>query len=128
MATMKITLNELRTLVKQIIKEERMLNEAVNQEINQYNEDGRKQGYWEENVNGEVHKGNYENGKKNGTWEEYAFGKLILMQNWKNGKEDGFFVSYDNKGHLWARGTFRNGKLVNIYRHQNTQDPIDGPL
>jgi len=29
MATKKITLNELRTLVKQIIKEERMLNEGI---------------------------------------------------------------------------------------------------
>ena len=33
MATTKITLNELRTLVKQIIKEERMLDEAANTDL-----------------------------------------------------------------------------------------------
>ena len=108
----KITLNELRSIVKQIIKE------TKEEEINQYNEDGKKQGYWEEYVNGALEKGNYENGKKNGTWEEYAFGVLIYKQDWENGKKHGDFVSYDNDGHLWAKGTFRNGKLGKVINYQ----------
>ena len=39
MATKKITLNELRSIVKQIIKEEMVLKEALNKDIKQFGKD-----------------------------------------------------------------------------------------
>jgi hypothetical protein len=39
MATTKITLNELRSIVKQIIKEEKMLNESLNKDIREFGKD-----------------------------------------------------------------------------------------
>ena len=75
----------------------------IKQDINQYNTNGKKHGYWEEYYsNGNLHyKGNYTNGKIHGYWEQYYYnGKLYYKGNFVNGKRHGYFEEYYNKTFL----------------------------
>jgi antitoxin component YwqK of YwqJK toxin-antitoxin module len=81
--------------------------------INQYDDDGRKQGYWEEEYDyGEVNgKGNYINDKKDGYWEYYwDNGGLYKQGSYKDGKKDGIWEEYFKDGEFWYEGEWNNGK------------------
>ena len=69
--------------------------------INQYNAEGRKEGWWEYYYDsGKFHcKGNYTNGILNGLWECYRNGILIHKINFENGILTGWNEKY-GKGNL----------------------------
>jgi antitoxin component YwqK of YwqJK toxin-antitoxin module len=56
--------------------------------INQYDMDGRKQGYWE---------------------DYYDNGKLWSKGSYVNGLRDGYWEYYDINGGIWLKGNFING-------------------
>jgi antitoxin component YwqK of YwqJK toxin-antitoxin module len=94
--------------------------------INQYDDDGRKQGYWEEEYggdstewyDGEVNaKGNYINDKKDGYWEYYwDTGELFKQGTYKDGKKDGIWEEYFKDGEFWYEGEWDNGKYIRDIR------------
>ena len=87
--------------------------------INQYDDDGRKQGYWEEEYDyGEVNaKGNYINDKKDGYWEYYwDTGELFKQGTYKDGKKDGIWEEYFKDGEFWYEGEWNNGKYIRDIR------------
>ena len=72
----------------------------IKQDINQYNTNNQKHGYWEKYYfNGNLwFKGNYVNGERHGYWEEYYYnGKLDYKCYYINGKECGLCEEYNNK-------------------------------
>ena len=84
-------------------------------QINQYDLDGRKQGYWETyNDNGEVNtKGNYKDDKKDGYWEYYwSNGNVYSKGNYKNGGYDGEWFYYHPDGRLEYKELYEYDKLV----------------
>jgi antitoxin component YwqK of YwqJK toxin-antitoxin module len=86
--------------------------------INQYDLDGRKQGYWETyNDNGEVNtKGNYKDDKKDGYWEdEYDYGEVNGKGNYINDKKDGYWEYYWDNGGLYKQGSYKDGKKDGIW-------------
>jgi antitoxin component YwqK of YwqJK toxin-antitoxin module len=75
-------------------------------QINQYDLDGIKQGYWEDYyLNGVLsYKGSFINGKKDGVWEEYwRNGKLYSKGNYVNGIWEGNWEWYYDNGKIWKR-------------------------
>ena len=81
--------------------------------INQYTEDGKKIGYWEQyHTNGKIHrKGFYVNGEPDGIWEEYNFdGNLWRKGSYENGKKEGIWEYYQSNGNLDSKGSYKNGK------------------
>jgi antitoxin component YwqK of YwqJK toxin-antitoxin module len=56
--------------------------DSVNIMINQYNDKGLKEGYWEHYCpdGNLMYKGNFINGIENGYWEEYNGGNIIEKQ------------------------------------------------
>ena len=73
--------------------------------INQYNTNGKEDGYWERyHSNGQLwYKGNYINGNRDGYWEGYYDnGKLRYKGNYINGKKDGYWEVYHD-GKLWYK-------------------------
>ena len=87
---------------------EKPLKDGV--EINQYDAEGRKQGYWEEYVEDLtvwdepetefLFKGSYKDGKKDGYWEMYYPGDSQIMEkgNYKDGKKIGKWRHYADDG------------------------------
>jgi antitoxin component YwqK of YwqJK toxin-antitoxin module len=72
-------------------------------QINQYDLDGIKQGYWEDYyLNGVLsYKGSFINGKKDGVWEEYwRNGKLYSKGLYGNDLMNGMWEYYDINGNL----------------------------
>ena len=60
-------------------------------------------------ITGEV-QGNYKNGKKEGEWVSYDDnGQLSGKGSFKNGKRDGEWFYYHDK-QLWSKGSYKNGK------------------
>ena len=59
--------------------------------INQYDMDGRKQGYWE---------------------DYYDSGKLYSKGNYINGKEEGIWEFYYSKGNLCSKASYVNGYVI----------------
>jgi antitoxin component YwqK of YwqJK toxin-antitoxin module len=87
--------------------------------INQYDSEGRKQGYWEEYWdNGALdRKGNYINGEKEGYWEIYYIdGELYSKGNYKNSLYNGEWFYYDYHGRLEYKTLYKNGKRVTNLR------------
>ena len=77
-------------------------------QINQYDYDGKKQGYWEDYYdNGQLKsKGNYSNDKKVGVWKHYdENGDISAI--WV--KETGYFEFYI-KGKISSKGYHKNAK------------------
>lgn len=80
--------------------------------INQYDVDGRKQGYWESyqfigdgNRVRILRKGNYKDGYMVGVWDEfYDNGQLRSSIYYVNGKKDGLWELYRQNGELFFRG------------------------
>ena len=91
-------------------------------QINQYDIDGVKQGYWEE-FNGDgilISKGNYINGKEEGVWEWYYsleyYGDSILhiRSTFKDGVLNGLRERFHITGELSYKTYFINGKKEGI--------------
>jgi len=62
--------------------------------MNQINELGERDGYWEGTfTNGNIsYKGNYINGEEDGYWEDYhSKGNLYYKGNFIKGKQDGYW-------------------------------------
>ncbi len=66
--------------------------------INQYNDKGYREGYWEDyypNCNLLWFKGSYKDGNRDGYWEIYDInGKLSSKGFYKDGKNDGLWEWY----------------------------------
>ena len=87
--------------------------------INQYDMEGLKQGYWEDEYDyGEVNgKGSYINDKKNGYWVYYwDTGELFKKGSYKDGKKDGIWEEYFKDGEFWYEGEYKNGKYIRDIR------------
>jgi antitoxin component YwqK of YwqJK toxin-antitoxin module len=70
-------------------------------QINQYDMEGLKQGYWEEYDGDNMEKGNYVDGKEEGIWEYYySNGNLMSKGSYKGGKADGIWEYYFRNGNL----------------------------
>ena len=73
-------------------------------------------------ITGEV-QGNYKNGKKEGEWVSYDDnGQLLGKGSFKNGKRDGEWAYYHD-GQLWNKGNYKNGKKEGewVKYHDNRQ-------
>jgi hypothetical protein len=108
-------------------------------QINQYDHEGRKQGYWEEYYDNGIleskgsykndirdgiweyyrgdgqleSKGSYKNDKKDRIWEYYYDnGKLSYKRSYKNGIRDGIWEYYYDNGKLRYKGSYKNGKYI----------------
>lgn len=90
--------------------------------INQYDIDGRKQGYWEYYFDdGEIQsKGSYINGKEEGIWEWYyyfssvEYNFLHIRSTYKDGKLNGLRELFHITGELSSKKYFINGKEESI--------------
>ena len=87
--------------------------------INQYTDDGKKEGYWEEYRNGYLYsKGLYINDKKEGNWENYySDGGLATKVPYKNDKMNGMWEQYFHEGQLRAKGLYKDGKEDGVWEH-----------
>jgi antitoxin component YwqK of YwqJK toxin-antitoxin module len=85
--------------------------------INQLNNDGLMEGYWEIYHNNNVSsKGIYINGKKEGIWEfYYENGKLHYRVSYKDDKYDGIWETYWDNGQLESKGLYVKGKKEGIW-------------
>lgn len=92
--------------------------------INQYDNEGIKQGYWETYwENGEIEsKGNYVNGIQDGYWEDYwSNGGLYYKGSFKNGRMNGPWEWYYRNGNISSKNNYSNDKKngVNIDYYEN---------
>ena len=80
----------------------------INMKNNQYNKEGKEEGYWEYYYNSKLaSKGNYINGEKEGYWEYYfTNGKLMSKGNYINGKKEGYWEFYYTYGKLFKTEYF----------------------
>ena len=61
-------------------------------------------------------KGTYRNGKREGVWEEYFDkGQLRLKGTWKNGKREGVWETYHDNGQLSEKRTYKDGKREGLW-------------
>ena len=118
--------------------------------INQYDNEGRKQGYWEQyyddgSLDG---KGNYVNDMEDGYWEwyhengqlasqglsvdnqrdgiweiYYDNGNLNAKGNYINGLEDGIWKFYHPNGELRLKKLYNNGKFVDVLPLTESKTP-----
>lgn len=80
--------------------------------VNQSDLQGKKQGLWEEKTPAGSSKGNYNDDQKNGCWTSYAGdGKLIRIENFKNGIREGIAVDIDQRGYLVSETYFVNNLI-----------------
>ena len=80
-------------------------------EINQYDSEGNKQGYWENyNTNGKIEsKGNYINNIRDGYWEYYyPNGQLFIAGGYNNNQLVGEWLEYFDNGDLASKGSYKN--------------------
>jgi antitoxin component YwqK of YwqJK toxin-antitoxin module len=94
-------------------------------QINQYTHDGKPIGYWDNWVDDNdilVGKGLFVKGKKEGYWEEYLDGELVGKGSYKNGKESGIWEFYED-GEVYRKELFQSGKLVG--RWYPSKDTLD---
>ena len=99
--------------------------------INQYDNEGIKQGYWETYwENGEIEsKGNYVNNIQDGYWEDYwSNGGLYYKGSFKNGRVDGPWEYYNRNGNISSKYNYSNGKKngVNIDYDENGEILLKG--
>ena len=82
--------------------------------INQYNETGQPDGYWDDYlIDGEVvhGKGSFIDGKKEGYWEEYMLDELLGSGFYVNNKEEGIWEFYED-GEISKKWVYKKGKIV----------------
>ena len=98
-------------------KSEAVLTEEV-EDINKNQKDnnGLKQGYWEEEDRGELSKGQYVDDKKEGLWKTYhRQGFLKEMAEYKDGELNGTKVVIDRRGYLHSEAIYEKGKLEGLF-------------
>jgi len=89
-------------------------------QINQYDMEGNKQGYWEEYDGDNMEKGNYVDGKEEGLWETYySNGNLMYKGPYKNGLKDGIWELYWFNGKLAEKGSYVNNDADGIWEYYN---------
>ena len=95
--------------------------------INQYDSEGRRQGYWEYYQDGKLYsKGNYINGEREGYWETYhSNGQLEGKGNYVNNKKDGMWEYYWSNGNLWEKSSFIDGKLDGVAEYYNLNGSLN---
>lgn len=80
--------------------------------MNQTDDRGFKQGFWEEIENRIVSRGFYTDSQRDGTWTTYhPQGVISEITSYRMGKKDGQHVVVDRRGFLQADETFRNNLL-----------------
>ena len=85
------------------------------EKINQYDSEGRKQGYWEHYANDDEYKrsGSYINDKKEGVWEWFWDNNQLWNKGlFVNDQMEGIWEYYDILGKLFKKRLFKNGKLA----------------
>ena len=97
------------------------------QPINQYSDNGKKTGYWEEYYrNGKLYyKGSYKDDKKEGYWEWYwENGNSAYKGSYVNGKKDGVWENYQYpNGKLSNKGLYKDGELVKRSYMNEAEEP-----
>ncbi|MCR9051969.1 MAG: TonB family protein [Phaeodactylibacter xiamenensis] len=92
---------------------------------------GQAEGQWRYyyKSNGKLEKtGNYKSGKKEGSWETYnKEGKLASVYHFREGKEDGDFQVYHDNGKLFKEGEYQQGELLWRTTYDSTGQEIDLP-
>jgi len=99
--------------------------------INQINNKGNKEGYWEEyNENGIlVREGNYVNGKENGSFRVYdKYGRVVLLENYELGKQTdkkpftNLYITktLHNNGKIASQGPVKEGMKIGVYNYYDT--------
>ncbi|HZK07772.1 MAG TPA: toxin-antitoxin system YwqK family antitoxin [Bacteroidales bacterium] len=79
---------------------------------NQTNEQGLKQGYWEEMVGRAKTIGTYVDSQKHGTWIFYHPNDVIQsVQTYNMGKKEGLFVEIDNRGYYVSETYYKDDAL-----------------
>ena len=90
--------------------------------INQYDENGLKQGYWD------IYYGNdniyfnsigkYKNGKKYGVWEFYwDNGNIKYRGLFKDDKRDGMWEEYFSNGKLFRKALYKDGNRDGLWEY-----------
>ena len=75
-------------------------------------------------ITGKV-QGNYKRGKKEGEWVSYDDnGQLSGKGSFKNGKRDGAWVYYHD-GQLWSKGSYKNGKKEGEWVYYDSDGTVD---
>ena len=70
--------------------------------------------------------GSYKNGKEEGAWISYHVnGQLAYKGNFKNGKEEGAWISYHVDGQLFSKGNYKNGKKEGAWVSYNSDGTVD---
>ena len=83
-------------------------------QINQYNADGKKDGFWKEDLGYQFEETYYHNGLKNGIFKAYRNGKLSYFGEYKNGGMCGTWYYFDDFGGLVGiqKEFQKNDKLI----------------
>lgn len=87
--------------------------------INQYDEQGKREGKWEKYYYGgklnPMYTGTYIDGQKEGTWTTYyPSGKIETKATYYNGRLDGNLETYTENGQLESKKTYKLGKIINV--------------
>jgi hypothetical protein len=95
--------------------------------INQYDSEGRRQGYWEYYQDGKLYsKGNYINGEREGYWETYhSNDQLYSKGKYKKGNQEGMWEYYWSNGNLWEKSSFIDGKLDGVAEYYNLNGSLN---
>jgi uncharacterized protein len=82
---------------------------------------GKKTGTWSwfDHYNNKEREGDFADGKKTGAWFEWTENKLTFSGSYTDGKPDGDFVYYDNRGTELGRFTIKDGTGTMITYHPN---------
>ena len=94
-------------------------------QINQYDMEGLKQGYWEEYDGDNMEKGNYVDGKEEGIWEYYySNGNLMSKGSYKGGKADGIWEYYFRNGNLRFKQLYKLVKELPLTESETPKNKL----
>jgi len=96
-------------------------------EVNIMDDNGLKQGVWEEKVGEMTLKGFYINNIKEGSWVKYApGGKLTAIDTYVRGIRNGISIAVDQRrGHIMAENWYKDGKLYGMSKHYAKRDRLE---
>ncbi|MDR0364541.1 MAG: toxin-antitoxin system YwqK family antitoxin [Bacteroidales bacterium] len=82
---------------------------------NQVDAQGKRQGLWEERTGNKTMKGYYKDGEKVGTWAELQnSGKIGQIESYVDGKKYGLFLEFDRNGTLVEQSFYKEDLLDGI--------------
>ena len=90
-------------------------NMKKNKQINQYNSQGNREGYWEETcgITNILYKGHYVNGFREGYWEQYwANGQLMNKGRYVRGWREGYWETYYSIGIIMHKTHYIRGEEI----------------